>query len=216
MIQSNFSSSDCGLIDTSSSVLCKACGLYLNQQPVLDIQKKSHVFWVGLSSVLITDDKEWQPLSPFTRSGALIDEIEKPFKNKMSFYKTNVVKCLPLNNDKIRYPVRDEMEKCFSNLELEIDRFKPSVVFLLGKQVATFVIGKFSKTEIVLDDKFKYHSVISQGIRYIPIHHPSFILVYKRKFTEDYINSIQSFFSSAIISNFSCKNSKVSQALSCA
>ena len=37
---------------------CNACGLYLNQLPVLDKSKRSNVFWVGLSSVLITDEDE--------------------------------------------------------------------------------------------------------------------------------------------------------------
>ena len=93
---------------------CKACGLYLNQLPVLDKGKKSNVFWVGLSSVLITDEDEKIPLSPFTKTGALISQIEDPFRNDISFYKTNVVKCLPLMNNKIRYPLKHEMEKMLS------------------------------------------------------------------------------------------------------
>ena len=100
---------------------CKACGLYLNQPPVLDKSKRSNVFWVGLSSVLITDEDEKMPLSPFTKTGALISQIEEPFRNDISFYKTNVVKCLPLINDKIRYPLKHEMEKCYPNLVDEIE-----------------------------------------------------------------------------------------------
>ncbi|MGD0710650.1 MAG: uracil-DNA glycosylase family protein [Bacteroidales bacterium] len=188
-------------IDTSNRIQCKACGLYLNQLPVLDRQDKAGIFWVGLSSVLIGKEEEKQPLSPFTRSGALIKEIENPYTSKISFYKTNVVKCLPLVNNKIRYPFKHEMEKCFPNLETEIEILKPSIVFLLGKQVATFVLKKLSIGDFSLDENFNYSSFLVNKIRYVPVHHPSFVLVYKRKFIQDYINGISSCFKSFIINN---------------
>ena len=72
------------------------------------------------------------PLSPFTKTGTLISQIEEPFRNDIPFYKTNVVKCLPLMNDKIRYPLKHEMEKCYPNLVDEIAILNPSVIFLLG------------------------------------------------------------------------------------
>jgi uracil-DNA glycosylase family 4 len=181
------------IIDTNRR-RCKACGLYLNQLPVLDESKKSNIFWVGLSSVLILDEDEKIPLSPHTRTGALISQIEEPFLDNISFYKTNVVKCLPLNNDKIRYPLKHEMEKCYPNLEYEIEALKPKIVFLLGKQVSQFVLGKHSIKSFTLNDNFIYDSYKIDNILYIPVHHPSYILVYKRKFTENYINGISSFF----------------------
>lgn len=187
-------------IDTNNRRRCKACGLYLNQLPVLDKQKKSHVFWVGLSSVLITDENQKQPLSPYTKSGALIDSIEDPFNDEISFYKTNVVKCLPIANDKIRYPLKHEMEKCFPNLEYEIAKLKPSIIFLLGKQVANFVLGKHLKKMDSMNDDFIYDSFQINNILYVPIHHPSFILVYKRKFIENYKRGISAFFEEALIS----------------
>lgn len=185
---------DLKLVDTSiNNRRCKACGLYLNQLPVFDRQKKSSVFWVGLSSVLITEEEIKQPLSPFTRSGALIEEIEKPYINKISFYKTNIVKCLPLNNNKIRYPFKHEMEKCFPNLQEEIKILKPKVIFLLGKQVADFIYNKLNQRDFSLNENFKYDSIILDGIKYVPIHHPSYILVYKRKYIKEYINGINLF-----------------------
>ncbi|MGV8137072.1 MAG: uracil-DNA glycosylase family protein [Mangrovibacterium sp.] len=173
---------------------CKACGLYLNQLPVLDKGKRSNVFWVGLSSVLITDEDEKIPLSPFTKTGALISQIEEPFRNDISFYKTNVVKCLPLMNNKIRYPLKHEMEKCYPNLVDEIAILNPSVIFLLGKEVAQFVLGKQRYNSFSLDDDFNYQSFNIDGILYVPVHHPSFILVYRRKFIDKYMSAVSTFF----------------------
>ena len=68
-------------IDTNNRRRCKACGLYLNQLPVLEIhQQNSHIFLVGLSSVLITDDDVKQPLSPHTKSGALTNQSKNHLK----------------------------------------------------------------------------------------------------------------------------------------
>lgn len=179
-------------IKACKSKICKACGLYLNQLPVLDKVETSHVFWVGLSAVQFDEGIERQPLSPYTRSGALIENIETPLRNKISFYKTNLVKCLPLKEGKIRYPLEHEMQKCFPNLEYEIDTLNPAIVFLLGKQVATFVMKKMGVKEINFSGNFQYESFKINDTLFIPIHHPSYILVYKRKFLNKYIKSIQS------------------------
>lgn len=178
-------------INPSTRIGCKSCGLYLNQLPVFDKQKKSSVFWVGLSAVQFADDEEKLPLAPFTRSGALVAKIEEPFGRKVSFYKTNLVKCLPLKHDKIRYPIKTEMENCFSNFETELHQLKPKVVFLLGKQVASFILGKVAETDASLSDKFNYKGITVKGITYVPIHHPSYILVYKRSLIDDYIRGIR-------------------------
>jgi uracil-DNA glycosylase family 4 len=175
--------------------ICKACGLYLNQLPVLDKAKKSNIFWVGLSAVIFEDGVKKQPLSPVTRSGSLIEQIENGFEFENSFYKTNLVKCVPLKNDKIRYPVGHEMEKCFPNFQFELEVLKPSVVFLLGKQVATFILNKISDKEVVLAENFAYTPIQINNIKFVPVHHPSYILVYKRKLIQNYMEGIQAFFS---------------------
>jgi len=170
---------------------CKACGLYLNQLPALDNSKNPNIFWVGLSAVQFNDEDEKIPLTPNTRSGALIEKIEEPLRDDVTFYKTNLVKCLPLKDGKIRYPIENEMEKCFPNFEYELDILKPKFVFLLGKQVAAFVMNKLGIRNINLSELFEYETFEINGTLFIPIHHPSFILVYKRKFIPKYINSIQ-------------------------
>ena len=54
----------------------------------------------------------------------------------MSTYKTNLVKCLPLTEQqKLRYPSKKEMDKCFDNLVSEINAMSPKIVFLLGEKV---------------------------------------------------------------------------------
>jgi len=142
--------------------------------------------------VAFSEDEEKLPLSPFTRSGALVADIEITFAKNVIFYKTNLVKCLPLKKDKIRYPLHHEMEKCYPNLQTEIAELKPSIIFLLGKQVASFVFEKLGEKNVVLSDTFQYKGLTIGNITYVAVHHPSFILVYKRKSLDKYIKNIRS------------------------
>jgi len=97
-------------------------------------------------------------------------------------------------NDKIRYPLKHEMEKCYPNLVDEIEMLNPSVIFLLGKQVSQFVLGKQGYNSFSLDDNLNYHSFNIDGIIYVPVHHPSFILVYRRKLIDKYMSAVSTFF----------------------
>lgn len=185
--------------------ICKTCGLYLNQLPTLDFLKNSHIFWVGLSAVQFDDGMEQLPLSSFTRTGALINTIEETLKEDISFYKTNLVKCVPLKEDgKIRYPIEHEMEKCFSNFQYELNELKPSVVFLLGKQVANFVMKKMGVKEIEFPKDYKYKAILINSTFFVPVHHPSYMLVYKRKQLDNYIKNIRSICRNKIQAKFSC------------
>lgn len=159
--------------------------------PATDQRRNAEVFWVGLSAVAFTREEDRVPLSPTTRSGALVAEIERVFEKTILFYRTNLVKCLPLKQDKIRYPAAHEMEKCYPNLELETNELNPQVIFLLGKQVASFVLSKLGVSDFSLDENFKYKGFTIKGITYVPVHHPSFVLVYKRKQMTKYINQIR-------------------------
>lgn len=44
--------------------------------------------------------------------------------------------------------------------------------------------------EKVLNDKFDYKPILKDSIHYVPIHHPSYIYIYKRKQIEKYFESI--------------------------
>ncbi len=76
---------------------------------------------------------------------------------------------------------------------MELESLKPKLVFLLGKQVASFVSTKLKVKDIELDDRFDFRSFTSNDIVFVPVHHPSYILVYKRRFIDDYARGIHSF-----------------------
>lgn len=168
---------------------CKKCGLCCNQKPLLDGKRECKVFWVGLSAKKVKTEYE-TPLSPDTNTGMLIKKIEETL-GEVDTYKTNLVKCVPLNEQqKLRYPNRKEIDSCFCNLQKEIRELSPQIVFLLGEKVYSAVekhLGiKFDKWE-----EFNYRYKKYGGIYYIPIHHPSYIYVYKRKYIDQYIESVE-------------------------
>ncbi len=105
-----------------------------------------------------------------------------------------MVKCVPLMEDKIRYPIDEEMERCFPNFETELSELQPRTVFLLGKQVSKFVFKKLKKQVPDLDENFRYTTTKIDGINFISVHHPSYILIYKRKSLDSYIKNIQGLF----------------------
>lgn len=154
---------------------CNKCNLYNNQLPLLDKLKKSEVMWVGLSAKKTLGNDI--PLDKNTNSGKIIEQIENRLP-ELKFYKTNLVKCLPLDeNNKLRYPNLLEMEACLENLIKEIEMVNPKVIFLLGKKTYNFVYKYFKQNNI-------NDSILFQ------VEHPSYIYVYKRKYLEEYINKI--------------------------
>lgn len=146
------------------------------------------VLWVGLSAKKATYDDEI-PLSKSTNSGAIIHRIEE-LLDGVPTYKTNLVKCLPLDDrKKLRYPNRQEIDDCFCNLEEEINTLAPKIVFLLGEKVYSTVAKQY-RLSFERIDGFDYQYVKRGGVYYVPVHHPSYIYVYKRKFVDRYIQSL--------------------------
>lgn len=156
---------------------CNRCHLCNNQKPLLDKKYECDVMWVGLSAKKVCDVNNCIPLCNDTNSGKIIELIEKELPG-FSFYKTNLVKCLPLDEyNKLRYPSINEMECCIDNLLLEIELLNPKIIFILGRKTYDFINDFFSKN---MFDKS----------RIIYIEHPSYIYVYKRKYIDNYINKI--------------------------
>jgi len=167
---------------------CKKCNLCSNQEPLLDDIKVCQVFWVGLSAKKASNENE-RPLSPTTNSGKLIHCVEEQCFG-VTTYKTNLVKCLPLDeHQKLRYPNRREIDTCFQNLLVEIKELLPKIVFLLGDQV-TYTVSKYFNLAFSGWDEFNYSYVEYNGIYYVPVHHPSYVYVYKRKQQDVYIKNI--------------------------
>ncbi|MEM7180525.1 MAG: uracil-DNA glycosylase family protein, partial [Spirochaetota bacterium] len=162
---------------------CSSCNIRKNQDPLYMTLRKADVFWIGLSAVKCQSSDDRVPLSETTKSGNLINRIEKEAPTH-SFYRTNLVKCLPLTEEeKIRYPNGMEKKNCISHIRQEIQLLQPKLVFLLGKMVATFVLKDMMDiTSYSLEEDFAYSIFENRkGIKFIPIHHPSYILIYKRK-----------------------------------
>ncbi|MDD2208038.1 MAG: uracil-DNA glycosylase family protein [Bacilli bacterium] len=165
---------------------CKKCSLYLNQSPLIQEKSKGDILWLGLSAKKISDKAE--PLSNNTNTGKIIEMIESKIKYKT--YKTNLVKCLPLNNDnKLRYPTLLEKNACYSNLALEIKSLKPKIIILLGSDVADYIAKKLN-IEIAKPINYNFGLIKYNNIFYIHIYHPSYIYVYKKKELNLYTNAV--------------------------
>lgn len=167
---------------------CQRCGLCQNQKPLLDSARDCQLFWVGLSAKKSVLDTE-KPLSPKTNTGKLIQQIENMCAG-VATYKTNLVKCPPLTEkQKLRYPNKEEIRCCIGNLMNEIRTLSPQIVFLLGEKVYSSVASYFG---IHFDkwNEFDYHYKEYEGVYYVPIQHPSYIYVYKRKKVDQYVRSV--------------------------
>ena len=190
MFRENYQLNNSFTIDTQASKECQSCGLCCNQPPLIEKKNKAEVFWVGLSAVKISPGENESPLSVETNTGSILNQIEHQANQSTNFYKTNLVKCLPLKNNKIRYPKVSEMEHCFTFLKKEVGILKPQIIFLLGKQVSTFVLKKYGVANFDLDPNFEYSVFNFENITYVPIHHPSYIFVYKRKKIKEFISGV--------------------------
>jgi len=158
--------------------------------------KSADIFWVGLSAKKKVHEDEI-PLSPKTNSGALILQVENMCAG-ISTYRTNLVKCVPLDKDgKLRYPNKKEVSMCLPNLTIEIEELKPKIIFLLGKQVRD-TVGNFYKLDFDEWENFKYSPHKENNIYYVPIHHPSYVFVYKRKNIADYLIGLENIVSNLI------------------
>jgi uracil-DNA glycosylase len=161
----------------------------MNQRPLLDHVAQADVMWVGLSAKRVVDPAISVPLDTDTNSGRLIAEIEGLFPH-VRFYKTNLVKCLPLSEEgKLRYPTVVECSACVPNLDLELDLVNPKVVFLLGAKVAKCILSRLDTDTAKASTNY---SVIEyQGRFFVPIPHPSFIMAYRRKSKVDYVERVR-------------------------
>ena len=153
---------------------CNKCDISCNQKPLVENMKKSDIMFLGISAKMKETEDE-MPLSENTNSGKLIKMIEERLleeNNNLLCYRSNMVKCVPLNEEgKIRYPDNLEIENCIENLEYELNIVKPKVVVFLGRLV----------------EKYLKKKIIELGYNVITIYHPSYIYVYRKKGIEKYV-----------------------------
>ena len=153
---------------------CNKCDISCNQKPLVENMRKSDIMFVGISAKMKETEGE-MPLSENTNSGKLIKMIEERLleeNSNISCYRSNMVKCVPLNEKgKIRYPDSLEIENCIDNLVYELSIVKPKVAVLLGRLVEKHLKKKINEL----------------GYNNITIHHPSYIHVYRKKEIEKYV-----------------------------
>lgn len=153
------------------------------------------VFFTGLSAVPIAQVDREEPFSPNTRSGKLLREIASELTTVTVYY-TNLVKCLPLRHDKIRYPFRSELELCFRNYRAELAQYLPSKVVLFGKQVSEFIAEKLNLHFHTPRTDFDFPVARKGAVEYLSAHHPSYVLVYKHRKLDLYKRRIATFLES--------------------
>ena len=155
-------------------IKCNRCSISCNQKPLIDRLRKADIMIIGISAKMKETEDE-MPLSENTNSGKLIKMIEERLlkeDNNISCYRSNMVKCVPLDKEgKIRYPNIWEIENCIDNLVYELSIVKPKVVVFLGRLV----------------EKHLKKKIIELGYNTITIYHPSYIYVYRKKEIEKYV-----------------------------
>ena len=167
------------------------------------MKKKKTIMWIGLSSKKSIGVKKSKPLNKDTKTGKLVAEIESRCRS-LSFYKTNLVKCAPLDSrGKLRYPTIDECTLYYPELLAEIREINPRMVFLLGNQTASFVLNQigFKMPKLSYESNTFEH----MGTIYVPIYHPSYIMVYKQKEKDQYIKMVKTTIERLTTYNI-CKN----------
>jgi uracil-DNA glycosylase len=155
-------------------------------------QAHADVFFTGLSAVPTPQVHLSEPFDLSTRSGKLVREIAR-VQTSVHVYYTNLVKCLPLRDDRIRYPLRSELEFCFGNYKAELARLVPTKVVLFGRQVSDFVAEKFRLRFRRSNGEFDFPVARRGTVEYLSAVHPSYVLVYKRRKLDLYKKRIASF-----------------------
>lgn len=144
--------------------------------------------FVGLSAKPETDD-----LCPTTNTGKVIAAIEDRIAAGIGIYRTNAVKCAPLDKaGKLRYPTDSEMLACLPYLRTEIKTVAPRVIVPLGGQVSRFLLQHMGDGTHFsgFSSDFSYATYPLPFGKVMPIHHPSYIWIYKRKRVGEYVERV--------------------------
>ena len=169
---------------------CKNCFLCNNQPPLLSSTPDAPpvIMVVGTSAKQVKSPTEI-PLDGSTRSGKIVSRLEAvSIKYGYSIYRTNLVKCPPMNDvNKLRNPTDEEIAACIGNLFQEIELLAPKLVLLLGKITVSAMECKIgAKFDDYGGCSFSTLTVGTQ--RYAAAYHPSFVSK-SPKLTEEYVGN---------------------------
>ncbi len=111
------------------------------------------------------------------------------YLNNYEHHFDNLVNYGPLNeHNKIRYPTIGEIFQNQKELKNRIKELNPLIIIALGSLV-TKSLAKIFNLNINFPKTYQYQFYKSEYF-IIPVHHPSYIGVYKRKNLKDYIENI--------------------------
>ena len=117
-----------------------------------------------------SEDREGIPF--IGRSGQLLDIWIQRLKLTPDDYAiTNVVKCFPNENGKIRAPEPDEVDACKEYLDKQIELLKPQYIVTLGKFAMQYF---FPNKKGILNEVGKHYDY--NGIKVFIFVHPSYFL----------------------------------------
>ena len=168
--------------------MCKRCELNLNQAPLLDKPQKNGIMVVGISAKKSNTTFEI-PLDNSTKSGQLVASMEEiSEKYHLKIYRTNLVKCPPLDsNNKVRYPRKEEIDACLPNILYEINTIEPQCIILFGSLVqSAFRDNLKLHIEDVKSCTFPF--IKENGCYYVSSYHPSYV-VRSRQRKEQYLEN---------------------------
>ena len=163
---------------------------YILKESINKINDSADIMFVGLSAKFDKEQQIMEPLCSSTNTGKIIDKIEERLNENIISYRTNLVKCPPIDkNNKLRYPNKKEMMHCFEHLCVEIYQCNPKIIIMFGEQVSNFIVEVLGLSHNVLKYVFS-KTYIKDDLKFIATHHPSYIHIYKRKIIDEYIQEI--------------------------
>lgn len=167
---------------------CNACGLCeilpAGCTPVPGEGKTGGIMLVGEAP----GETEIEMNKPFIgMSGRLLDKILSDAGiNRDDCYVANTVNCRPHNKGENRPPTAKEIKVCKGWLWEQIKLVKPTKIYTLGITPTRTLLRKIIKSTTKMKDIVgKEFSVVYCDAKIIPIYHPSFLLQYGRKYTEE-------------------------------
>ena len=146
------------------------------------------VYIVGLSA-----KPNCEQLDPETKTGYVVQQIINRLPSAQVI-RTNLVRTPPLTKDgKLRYPSKSEMVLGWNELRNEVHQTCPQLIVTLGCQVSSFLISQMGiqPTRLQLPPDFSYKDqTLLSLLPILPVHHPSFVLIYRRKHLENYMDNV--------------------------